>query len=79
MSKAQYDRVWNYIESGKAEGAKVVYGGVKRKTRGYWVDPTSELLRYPLRYSIMLTTVASVFADIKPSMRIVREEVHLIC
>lgn len=24
-----------------SEGAKVVFGGEKRKERGYWVDPTS--------------------------------------
>ena len=42
MSKGQYDRVWNYIESGKSEGAKVVFGGEKRNAKGYWVDPTSE-------------------------------------
>lgn len=36
------DRIWNYIESGKAEGAKVLLGGEKRSSRGYWVDPTSE-------------------------------------
>ncbi|KAL5508448.1 hypothetical protein ACEPAH_6067 [Sanghuangporus vaninii] len=40
VSKTQYERVWNYIESGKSEGAKVVFGGEKRKERGYWVDPT---------------------------------------
>lgn len=42
MSKTQYDRVWNYIESGKSEGAKVALGGEKRNTNGYWVDPTSK-------------------------------------
>ena len=43
VSKAQYDRVWGYIESGKAQGAKVVLGGEKRTSKGYWVDPTSML------------------------------------
>jgi aldehyde dehydrogenase (NAD+) len=41
VSKTQYDRVWSYIESGKKEGAKVIVGGEKRTTPGYWVDPTS--------------------------------------
>ena len=41
VSKTQYDRVWSYIESGKKEGAKVVVGGEKRTTPGYWVDATS--------------------------------------
>jgi len=40
ISKAQYDRVWGYIEAGKQEGAKVAVGGEKRKTKGYFVDPT---------------------------------------
>ncbi|KAF8192501.1 aldehyde dehydrogenase domain-containing protein [Pholiota molesta] len=40
VSKGQYDRVWNYIESGKKAGAKIVLGGEKRTGKGYWVDPT---------------------------------------
>ncbi|KAF9075931.1 NAD-aldehyde dehydrogenase [Rhodocollybia butyracea] len=40
VSKNQYDRVWGYIDSGKAEGAKAVLGGERRSTKGYWVDPT---------------------------------------
>ena len=41
VSKAQYDRVWSYIESGKKEGARVIVGGEKRTAPGYWVDATS--------------------------------------
>ncbi len=41
VSKTQYDRVWSYIESGKKEGARVIVGGEKRTTPGYWVDATS--------------------------------------
>jgi ribosomal protein S1 len=41
VSKAQYDRVWSYIESGKKEGAKVIVGGERRTKPGYWVDATS--------------------------------------
>ncbi|KDR83839.1 hypothetical protein GALMADRAFT_236251 [Galerina marginata CBS 339.88] len=40
VSKGQYDRVWGYIESGKKEGAQAILGGVKRTTKGYYVDPT---------------------------------------
>jgi len=40
ISKAQFDKVWNYIESGKQEGAKVLVGGDRRAGRGYFVDPT---------------------------------------
>ncbi|PAV20791.1 NAD-aldehyde dehydrogenase [Pyrrhoderma noxium] len=56
VSKSQYERVWSYIESGKSEGAKVVFGGQKRDAKGYWVDPT-------------------IFADITPTMKIVKEEI----
>ena len=41
VSKSQYDRVWSYIESGKKEGARVIVGGERRTTPGYWVDATS--------------------------------------
>jgi hypothetical protein len=41
VSKTQYDRVWSYIESGKQDGAKVLVGGERRTTPGYWVDATS--------------------------------------
>lgn len=37
----QYEKVHGYIESGKAEGAKVVVGGTKRTGKGYFLDPTS--------------------------------------
>ena len=47
VSKAQYDRVWSYIESGKKEGAKLIVGGEKRTTPGYWVDATSAYALLP--------------------------------
>lgn len=56
VSKAQYERVWGYIESGKAEGGKILLGGEKRNAKGYWVDPT-------------------VFAETRPDMKIVKEEI----
>jgi len=40
VSKGQYDRVWNYIEAGKREGAEAIIGGIKRIGKGYYVDPT---------------------------------------
>lgn len=40
VSKAQYDKIWSYIESGKVQGAKLVLGGQKRPGKGYFVDPT---------------------------------------
>lgn len=56
VSEGQYDRVWNYIESGKKEGANVILGGVKRTGKGFYVDPT-------------------IFTDIRPDMKIVKEEI----
>ncbi|KDQ64863.1 hypothetical protein JAAARDRAFT_118917 [Jaapia argillacea MUCL 33604] len=56
VSKTQYDRVWSYIESGKAEGAKLLIGGQKRPGKGFFVDPT-------------------IFTDVKPTMKIVKEEI----
>ncbi|KAJ7638729.1 aldehyde dehydrogenase domain-containing protein [Roridomyces roridus] len=56
VNKTQYDRVWGYIESGKSEGAKVVLGGTKRSTKGFFVDPT-------------------IFTDVRPDMKIVKEEI----
>ena len=75
MSKTQFERVWGYIEAGKAEGAKVVLGGEKRNTGGYWVDPTS---RIGVLTAAICTEMKAVFADVKPSMKIVREEVRCL-
>ncbi|KAH0840028.1 aldehyde dehydrogenase domain-containing protein [Lanmaoa asiatica] len=40
VSKAQYDKVWGYIDNGKAQGAKLALGGQKRPGKGFFVDPT---------------------------------------
>lgn len=59
VSKAQFDKIQNLIESGIAEGATLVTGGPGRPAdlnRGYFVRPT-------------------VFANVTPEMRIAREEI----
>ncbi|KAJ5812019.1 hypothetical protein N7474_008320 [Penicillium riverlandense] len=60
VTKAQYDRVLSYIESGKSEGAKLVSGGEPYKNvgdgRGFFIAPT-------------------IFTNVKDNMRIYREEV----
>jgi len=60
ISARQMDRILDYIESGKQEGARLVTGGERdtegEKARGFFVKPT-------------------VFADVKPEMRIAREEI----
>jgi len=43
VSKTQFDKVWGYIEAGKAAGAEVLYGGEQQKcTKGYFVSPVGE-------------------------------------
>lgn len=61
ISKAAEERVLGYIEAGKKEGAKLVYGGKKPEgisgiEGGYFIEPT-------------------IFGDVKPSMKIAREEI----
>ncbi|KAL8703221.1 MAG: hypothetical protein Q9201_003607 [Fulgogasparrea decipioides] len=59
VTKAQYERVMGYIESGKSEGATLAMGGKAYKDvggKGFFVEPT-------------------VFTGVKDSMRIYREEV----
>ena len=59
VSRRQYDRVRDLIDSGIAEGATLVAGGPGRPqglNRGFHVRPT-------------------VFADVSPAMRIAREEI----
>jgi len=58
ISKGQLDRVLEYIESGKKDGARLVVGGDRPADlpKGYFVNPT-------------------IFADVKNSMKIAREEI----
>lgn len=60
VTKAQYDRVLGYVESGKSEGATLAMGGEVLKNvgsgKGFFISPT-------------------VFTNVKDSMRIFREEV----
>jgi betaine-aldehyde dehydrogenase len=60
ISKTQFDRVMSYIESAKSEGARLVTGG------GRPSDPKLAKGFY---------IEPTVFADVKPTMRIAREEI----
>jgi len=40
VDEIQFKKVMNYIESGKAEGAKVATGGGRHGDKGYFVQPT---------------------------------------
>jgi aldehyde dehydrogenase (NAD(P)+) len=40
VSKIQYDSVMSYIEAGKREGARLVYGGARQGENGYFIQPT---------------------------------------
>jgi acyl-CoA reductase-like NAD-dependent aldehyde dehydrogenase len=60
ISGRQLDRILDYIESGKQEGAKLLCGGERdtegEKANGFFVKPT-------------------IFSDVTPAMRIAREEI----
>jgi aldehyde dehydrogenase (NAD+) len=60
VTKAQYEKVLGYIESGKSEGATLASGGVPNKQvgdgKGYFIEPT-------------------IFTDVKDTMKIYREEI----
>lgn len=60
VTKAQYERVLSYIESGKTEGATLATGGQPHKNigdgKGFFIEPT-------------------VFTDVRSDMKIYREEV----
>lgn len=40
ISSVQFEKILSYIEQGKKEGAKLVYGGKKYGNNGYFVEPT---------------------------------------
>jgi betaine-aldehyde dehydrogenase len=61
MRKSTHERVLSYIESAKADGARLITGGKVPATAqalqgGYWIEPT-------------------IFADVKPHMCIAKEEI----
>ena len=60
VSKRQFDKVMEYIEAGKKEGAKLVLGGDNPKDpelkNGFFINPT-------------------IFTDVKPEMTIAKEEI----
>lgn len=60
ISKRQYERVWNYVQIGKTEGARVLAGGAPptetRLNDGFFLMPT-------------------IFDQVAPEMRIFQEEI----
>lgn len=60
ISSRQMDRILDYIESGKQDGARLVTGGERDvegdKAKGFFIKPT-------------------VFSEVKPEMKIAREEI----
>src|SRR6266481_5957711 len=60
VSKVQYDRVLNYIEAGKQDGARLLSGGKRPSdpllAKGFYIEPT-------------------IFADVTMDMRIGKEEI----
>lgn len=41
ISQTQYDRIMNYVECGKQEGATVITGGKRHGKKGYFIEPVS--------------------------------------
>ncbi|HEV2417360.1 MAG TPA: aldehyde dehydrogenase family protein [Terriglobia bacterium] len=60
ISRAQFERIMAYIDSGKQQGARLLCGGERdvegEKARGYYLKP-------------------AIFADVKPNMKIAQEEI----
>ncbi len=60
VSQEQLDRVLNYIDSGRSQGARIAVGGGRAayagEQKGFWVEPT-------------------IFAGVKPEHTIAREEI----
>jgi aldehyde dehydrogenase (NAD+) len=60
INEAQFNKVLQYIEIGKKEGARLLLGGKPCKqgncSKGYFIEPT-------------------IFGDVKPEMRIAQEEI----
>jgi aldehyde dehydrogenase (NAD+) len=60
ISQTQMDRILGYIESGKAEGAKLLCGGERDvtdgKDKGFYIKPT-------------------IFSGVRPEMKIAQEEI----
>ena len=40
VSKEQYDRVMSYIDAGVKEGARLVTGGKRHGSKGFFIEPT---------------------------------------
>ena len=40
VDKIQFDKVLGYIDSGKSEGAKLMLGGARAGSKGYYIQPT---------------------------------------
>ncbi len=60
VNEAQFNKILNYIEVGKKEGAKVLWGGKAYReggcAKGYFIEPT-------------------IFSEVHPQMRIAQEEI----
>ena len=48
VDEEQFKKIMNYIDQGKAEGAKLNCGGKRKGDKGFYVEPTvfSEVLKH---------------------------------
>lgn len=75
VSKVQSDRVLSYIEDGKASGARLLHGGLRHGSQGYYLEPTvfADVLfpSIPLPHRFQTNS----FLQVNENMRIMREEI----
>jgi aldehyde dehydrogenase (NAD+) len=74
VSQTQYDRIMNYVECGKQEGAKVISGGKRHGNKGYFIEPVSTAVQLFMRV-VRSDTLQTIFGDVTSNMTIVREEI----
>ena len=40
VSRTQYEKILSYIDQGKSSGARLLHGGAKTGSKGYYLEPT---------------------------------------
>jgi len=83
VDKEQYEKILEYIQHGKDEGAKLLCGGKALGDKGYFIEPTGVLMSpflLPLVFFLPSSAffdclLPPVFADVKDDMKIAQEEI----
>ena len=67
VSQTQYDRIMNYVECGKQEGATVITGGKRHGKVGYFIEPVSHEHSSPSKASPSVLTCRPFLATSHPT------------